>query len=86
MVEERDNMVDYIRRSFVVKENKRLKAESNIIQHGQWIHMEDYDSPLDSTWMCSCCKGKVITDLDDSPINHGFEHCPHCGAKMDGKE
>ena len=52
------------------------------VRHGQWIYMEGYDGPLDSTWMCSGCKGKLIMDFDDSPINHGFEYCPICGAKM----
>ena len=52
------------------------------VRHAKWIHMKDYDSPLDSTWMCSGCKGKLIMDFDDSPINHGFEYCPICGAKM----
>lgn len=56
------------------------------VRYAKWIHMKDYDSPLDSTWMCSGCEGKVITDYGDSPINHGFAHCPHCGAKMDGGE
>lgn len=56
------------------------------VRHGQWIYMEGYDGPLDSTWMCSCCKGKIYMNSDDSPNNLGFSYCPMCGAKMDVDE
>ena len=58
-------------------------VESEPVRHGRWIHLGDYDSPLDSTWMCSCCKWKLVLNLDDSPANHGFSYCPQCGAKME---
>ena len=56
------------------------------VRHGRWIHAEDCDSLIDSTWICSSCKGKVYMDPDDSPNNHGFTYCPMCGARMDGEE
>lgn len=56
------------------------------VRHGLWIHLGDYDSPLNSTWMCSLCKCKLVLNLDDSPANHGFSYCPQCGAKMDFEE
>lgn len=51
--------------------------------HAKWVYMKDYDSLIDSTWMCSSCKGKIYMDPDDSPNNHGFTYCPMCGARMD---
>lgn len=59
-----------------------LTREQNM-RHGRWIHLGDYDNPLDSTWICSCCKWKLVIDLNDSPANRGFSYCYHCGAKME---
>lgn len=56
------------------------------VRHAKWVHAEDYDSLIDSTWMCSNCKGKIYMDPNDSPNNHGFTYCSMCGARMDGGE
>ena len=58
--------------------------ELTLVRHAKWVHMEDYESPIYSTWMCNSCKGKVYMSLDDSPDTHGFTYCPMCGARMDG--
>ena len=42
---------------------------ANAIKHGEWIVNKD------GSFSCSECKFKFY------PLR--FEHCPHCGAKMD---
>ena len=59
-------------------------VDAEPVRHAKWVHMEDYESPIYSTWMCNSCKGKVYMSLDDSPDTHGFTYCPMCGARMDG--
>lgn len=65
----------------IVERQPYVDAEP--VRHAKWVHMKDYDSLIDSTWMCSSCNGKVYMSLDDSPNDHGFTYCPMCGAKMD---
>ena len=55
------------------------------VRHAKWVHAEDYDSLIYSTWMCSSCNGKVYISLDVSPNDHGFTYCPMRGARMDGE-
>ena len=42
------------------------------VRHGEWI-----DGKCGHYKICSECK--QIADFD-------FDYCPHCGAKMDGKD
>lgn len=47
-------------------------------RHGKWIFQEPEDEYSWKPWLCSACKmpgGK-----------HTTAYCPHCGAKMDGKD
>lgn len=37
----------------------------------------------ETAWQCSVCKHKYVTNWDGDV---GFDYCPDCGAKMDGKE
>ena len=66
----------------IIERQSYVDAEP--VRHAKWVHMEDYESPIYSTWMCNSCKGKVYMSLDDSPDTHGFTYCPMCGARMDG--
>ena len=58
------------------------------VVHGEWkLHGNDDD--LGSTYWCSHCYFQVDEELfyphgydEEKPYNY----CPHCGAKMDGKE
>lgn len=58
-------------------------AEAVPVVHGRWI---EYPTEI----MCSVCGAKYNDDIVCTPSNMnggryaGLEHCPHCGAKMDG--
>ena len=47
------------------------------VRHGQWVK-EKRDVLIH--WHCSACKECFYLDIPNA------EYCPHCGAKMDGKE
>jgi len=50
------------------------------VRHGHWINHYDDIWPEESTMECSLCheeQGRGMLDTN---------YCPHCGAKMDGKE
>ena len=47
------------------------------VRHGYWCK-EKRDVLIH--WHCSACKECYYLDMPNA------EYCPHCGAKMDGKE
>lgn len=47
------------------------------VRHGYWVK-EKRDALIH--WHCSACKECYYLDMPNA------EYCPHCGAKMDGKE
>ena len=47
------------------------------VRHGYWVK-EKRDVLIH--WHCSACKECFYLDMPNA------EYCPHCGAKMDGKE
>lgn len=47
------------------------------VRHGHWVK-EKRDVLIH--WHCSACKECFYLDMPNA------EYCPHCGAKMDGKE
>ena len=50
-------------------------VDAEPVRHGEWIHLEDDE------YLCSACKTEfTIEDFDSFVTNH----CPNCGAKMDG--
>ena len=56
------------------------------VEHGRWEEQNVY-------YVCNACGAKykdeivLLYDGDDKGgLFSGFEHCPHCGAKMDCKE
>ena len=52
------------------------------VKHGKWIERENnYDTDYD----CSVCSESFVF-IDGDPIDNLYQHCPNCGAKMDGKE
>lgn len=59
-------------------------ADVEEVKHGEWISARPsggYD------FYCSCCKEFAIT-YEDSNYREQYyltDHCPNCGAKMDGK-
>ena len=61
------------------------------VVHGRWIPSEsdfdDDDTLFDveewSDWQCSACR-KDICYEDPMPMKLLPNHCPNCGAKMDG--
>ena len=54
------------------------KVEAEEVVHGQWEKSHD-DLGIDRGWKCSHCKGSVY-EMTYEP----YQHCPHCGSKMDG--
>ena len=46
------------------------------VRHGHWILQEDNKHSC-----CSSCNFKR-----NISTQYGWDYCPHCGAKMDGKE
>ncbi len=54
-------------------------ADVEEVRHGEWIYQISDLFPADSTKECNQCHARQNLFCDD-------EYCPHCGAKMDGKE
>ena len=49
------------------------------VRHGKWIDVDF--APFESRYAtCSACKNRQTLD------SRFMNYCPHCGAKMDGKE
>ena len=69
-----------------------IKALKNEQKHGQWIKMSDADGVY---WSCSECGEDIprVSHFDPQfdlfPRLESIDktnYCPHCGAKMDGRE
>lgn len=55
------------------------------IKHGKWIKMDII--PDDVDYYCSECRNFIDIAIGrETPIDRDFFYCPHCDAKMDGKE
>ena len=52
-------------------------AKVSPVRHGYWVK-EKRDVLIH--WHCSACKECYYLDMPNA------EYCPHCGARMDGKE
>ena len=52
------------------------------VRHGRWIEQEQCEENL---YSCSACGTEWVT-IEGTPKENGMDFCPHCGAKMDGKE
>ena len=50
------------------------------VRHGYWIEQCE-----ESLYSCSACGTEWVT-IEGTPRENGMDFCPHCGAKMDGKE
>lgn len=60
-------------------------ADVQEIKHGKWIKMDII--PDDVDYYCSECRNFIdIATGRETPIDREFFYCPHCGAKMNGKE
>ena len=54
------------------------------VKRGHWVDMGNGD--IDGIYhCCSVCQEEAYFDYDAREYVH-FDYCPHCGAKMDGKE
>ena len=54
------------------------KAETIVINYGQWILHYDELSPAHSTIECSVCHAEERMSM------RGRKYCPNCGSIMDG--
>ena len=54
-------------------------ADVQEVKHGHWIV-----DPDEGTAWCSSCR--VVFEDNGDTIPDYWYYCPHCGAKMDGKE
>lgn len=74
----------YLTRAITSIENAPA-ADVQEIKHGEWIEM--YNNPDDGNYYCSECRNFIDIAIGrETPIDRDFFYCPHCGAKMDGKE
>lgn len=55
------------------------RADVADVKHGKWVK-SDYPKML----VCSVCRDAYVED--DWLKSNKWHYCPHCGAKMDGKE
>ena len=59
------------------------------VRHGEWIETQEPLGWCDVDCAeCSVCHESWIIDEDSSIDDYKYmwHYCPHCGAKMDGKE
>ena len=57
------------------------RADAQEVRHGRWINeSRQMYGPISA--QCSVCELFSGTWLRNAP----YKYCPHCGAKMDGKE
>ena len=57
----------------------RRQPSIDIEIHGRWVRVSEYDITDNAHFMCSVCK-----QYENHAKNDVVDHCPHCGAKMDG--
>lgn len=64
---------------------KELGCMDFLARAGEWIKMSN--NPDNGNYYCSECYSCIdIATGRETPIDREFFYCPHCGAKMDGKE
>ena len=57
------------------------------VRHGAWKTRPQEFYLGDTEWFCSNCKEEFCTgELTVDEFLEMMRYCPHCGAKMDGKE
>ena len=72
--------IDVFRYEILEDLNEAPTVEAVPVVHGHWINCMNY--PL----RCSNC-GIIVDSVNGIPwANKSFKYCPHCGAKMDGKQ
>lgn len=56
------------------------------VKHGRWIAV-DSEIPCDE-WDCSACgqRRTFLYEMDADDMKEYYQHCPNCGAKMDGDD
>lgn len=54
------------------------------VKHGEWFIGKDIFG--NGFMNCSECHCDVDVEFDEPDEVELFKYCPHCGAKMDGKE
>lgn len=69
---DKDCIRDYIERA--------PAADVQEVKHGRWEKHETHSGAFEF-WFCSECDRS-----GGYSINPGFNYCPNCGAKMDGKD
>lgn len=58
-------------------------ADVSPVHHGRWV--DEYDCGY-TTPHCSEC-GEIALTKEETSYDYVYSsYCPHCGAKMDGKE
>ena len=75
----------------IIKKQPSVKSAAEVVEvrHGEWVQNDLSvwaDSPTDGfpVAVCSVC-GMKFCDIINN-MDYMFNHCPHCGAKMDGKD
>lgn len=61
------------------------KYDVSTIYHAHWIPCENETGEGSNTYKCSDC-GEIQILIDGIPKEHGWNYCPHCGARMDEEE
>ena len=59
--------------------NMQPTVDAVPVVHGRWIYHVDDLFPADNTQECDQCH-------EEQPLTCDDNFCPHCGAKMDGKD
>ena len=71
----------YTRKLMEAGYTKHKTTDMQEVRHGRWINESRHMyGPISA--QCSVCKLFSGTWLRNEP----YKYCPHCGAKMDGKE
>ena len=73
-----EEMIVNAYRQIISKLETDHTADVAEVKHGEW---QDRLRPYDDEIICSVC-GAVFNTIDN--CTEKFNHCPNCGAKMDG--
>ena len=74
-----DSLAEWNDAAITNRLNNLPSVDAIPVRNGRWIYHIDDLFPAESTKECDQCH-------EEQPLTCDDNYCPHCGAKMDGRE